>query len=348
MQPVEVQAMDAWGQVGMCCVPQDAWCIVEVPLGQQAMSFAPQGQNAFCTGYKMVAVEMPMMAPMAETSMAPMTEMIPAGIQNVCDKNYLPSGPLSIQGHVWSLATDHAGTRSVQQAFDEASCDDDRVTLAAELRTHVWEALKCSNANHVIQKCISTMRPGDSQWIIDELLQAGPGAASRAAKHRYGCRILQRLFEHCSPEQMHTISEDLLLDAVPLCSHLFAKYVMQHLLEFGTVNHIERLTWTLTEHAVSLASDGSGCAVIHKALESSSGSAQVFLVNALLQQPGLLADMACSRHGHLASKLALQLADTPHRLAAVSELVTQQDKLKFSRYGRVLFGFVQKSYMGGQ
>lgn len=336
MQPAGLQAMDAWGQVAMCCVPQQLGQgpIAEMPSTQQGMPFAQECMR------QMVLVEIPVVMVHPDTQ--------PLVHEQACVQNYLPSVPLSIRGNVWRFARDHMGTRSVQQAFDEATCDDDRVVLAAELRSHVWEALKCSNANHVIQKCISTMRPVDSQWIIDELLQSGVGAASRAAKHRYGCRILQRLFEHCSPEQMRTIAEDLLLDAVPLCSHIFAKYVMQHLLEFGTADHISRLTWTLTEHARSLGSDGSGCAVINKALENASGVSQVSLVNALLEEEGLVADMACSRHGHLAAKLALQLADLPHKLSAVSALAAQEEKLKSSRYGRVLMGFVQKSMISIQ
>jgi len=234
----------------------------------------------------------------------------------------------------------------VQQAFDDATCDDHRVLLASELHTHVWESLKCSYANHVIQKCISTLRPIDSQFIIDELLQAGPGSVAKAAKNRYGCRILQRLFEHCSPGQLNQIADHLLIDAVSLCGHTFAKYVMQHLLEFGTSNDISRLTDILAMHAGALAADGSGCAVIGKALEQASGPSQACLVQKLLLDPGLLADMACSRHGHLAAKLALQLADPPHKWVAVNRLSDQQEKLKASRYGRVLFSFMQKVMIG--
>jgi pumilio RNA-binding family len=257
-------------------------------------------------------------------------------------QNYLPQGPMSVRGAVWELSKDPSGCRAVQQAFDEAKCDADRVTLASELHTHVWEALKCANANYVLQKCISTMRPVDSQFIINELQLAGAGGAARAARHRFGCRVLQRLFEHCPPNQLHEIAEDVLLDAVPLCNHIFAKYVMQHLLEHGTEDQINRLTDILAANARTLGEDGSGSAVIGKALEHACPSSQAALVRALLEQPGLLADMACSRHGHLAAKRALQLAEAPHKWAALNELVRQQDKLKASRYGRVLNCFVQK------
>jgi hypothetical protein len=319
MQPALCQPLDLWGQTtawnncAYTCFPQPA-------IGQMAI------------------VEMQLVR----------AEVVPMPVEQDGVQNYLANGPMSVQGAVWTLSKDPAGCRAVQQAFDEAECDADRIVLASELHTHVCDALKCANANYVLQKCISTMRPADSQFIISELQQAGPGAVARAARHRYGCRVLQRLFEHCSPNQLHEIAEDLLQHAVPLCSHIFAKYVMQHLLEHGTEDQINRLTDILASNARMMGEDGSGSAVIGKALEHASPSSQAALVRALLEQPGLLADMACSRHGHLAAKLALQLAEAPHKWAALNELVGQHDKLKASRYGRVLNVFVQKCLEGQQ
>jgi len=295
---------------------------------------------------KMFMVALPVNQPMAQ--MVPVVmphmqlEMAPElhGVRDFLEAR--PSAPLSIHGNVWRLARDPAGTRAVQQAFHDATSNDHRVDLALELHTHVWEALKCPQANHVIQKCISTLPAIDSQFIIDELLRVGHGSIAKAAKHRYGCRILQRLFEHCSSAQLSTIRHDLLIDAVSLCGHNFAKYVMQHLLEFGTSSDISRLTDILATNVSTLAADGSGCAVLDSALKHSSGPSQACLVQELLSDPGLFADMACSRHGQLAAKFALELADPPHKWVAMNRLSDQKEKLQNSRYGRVLFSCMQK------
>merc|ERR1719326_2532951 len=84
-----------------------------------------------------------------------------------------------LQGCIWRLSTDGQGCRLVQEVLTDAACDDERIVVASELHTHVWEALRCPNANHVLQKCIDTMRPADSQFIIDEILEGGPGAILR-------------------------------------------------------------------------------------------------------------------------------------------------------------------------
>merc|ERR1719247_1621296 len=97
---------------------------------------------------------------------------------------------VQIAGNVWHLAREKEGCRLVQEALENATGDADRVALASEMRGRVWEALRCPNANFVLQKCIGVLRPQASQFIIDELRDKG---SSKAARHRFGCRVLQRL-----------------------------------------------------------------------------------------------------------------------------------------------------------
>lgn len=250
--------------------------------------------------------------------------------------------PRRMLGRVWKLARDPEGCRALQEAFEDCDSDDTRAALAWELRTHVWEALKSPNANHVIQKCISTIRPLDLQFIVDELMQAGSGAVCKAARHRYGCRVLQRLLEHCLPEQKNRLAEQLLTEAVTLSTHLFGNYVMQHLLEHGSDAHISSLTQVLTANASVVCRDPHGSAVLEKCFAHASPTAQAALANALVMDPEQLAVMGCSRHGNRAAKEALVAAEQQFRDLAMTALVSQRDKLRASRYGRVLATFAEK------
>merc|ERR1719436_1102020 len=53
-----------------------------------------------------------------------------------------------LRGRVWELSQDAAGCREIQRAFDSAATEVDREMLAAELRGHVYEALRCPHANY--------------------------------------------------------------------------------------------------------------------------------------------------------------------------------------------------------
>jgi len=274
------------------------------------------------------------------------------GSQPVAEKHIEDNLPLQLEsptallGQVWKLAKDPKACRLVQQAFEDADCDDTRAALASELRTHVWEALKSPNANHVLQKCISTIRPLDLQFIVDELMQAGKGAVCKAARHRYGCRVVQRLLEHCPTEQKNRLVEELLTETVTLCTHIFGNYVMQHILEHGTDVHILSLTQILTEHASTVCSDPHGSAVLEKCFSHASPTAQVALANALVMEPDKLATMGCTRHGNRAAKQALAVADLQHRSNALMALIEQKEMLRVSRYGRVLATFAEKCMQG--
>jgi hypothetical protein len=248
------------------------------------------------------------------------------------------SHPAPLQGQVWTLAKDQKGCGIVQQALEDSPTDAARLALASELHAHVWEALNSPHANHVIQKCIKTMRPHDFQFIIDELMQAGPGAASKAAQHQYGCRILQRLFEFSSADQLQPLVEDLLENSGLLCKDMYASFVLQHLLEHGHERQISKLMSLLTEGASSIALDPYGVSVLEKAFYHACEEDREALANALVAQPTLLLQMSSWRHGHHAAKLALQAIAPQQRQPAIQFLQERKQKLQGSRYGKKTIG----------
>jgi len=247
---------------------------------------------------------------------------------------------IGIPGNVWKLAKTSSGSRRVQDALDAAD-DIKRMEIADEMKTHVREAYRCPHANHVIQKCITTMPPVHTGFILVELNE-GPGCAVKVARHKFGCRVLQRLFEHCSPEQVQWIVEELLLEAVELSKHAYANFVLQHVLEHATDEHKTELVALLTLQVATVAEESNGSAVLQKAMEHANDEAKVKLSHALISQPDLLAKMACSRHGHLTAKKALEVAEEAQRNEALFALRTHEDTLKSSRYGRVLFRYLEE------
>lgn len=240
-----------------------------------------------------------------------------------------------IIGRVWDLARDQRGTRQVQRALETATNDDERAIVAAELRGHVWEAARCPHANHVIQKCIAVMRPQASKFIIDEFTSRndGPGP-SQVARHRYGCRILERLIEHCPGDQLQELMEGLVQEAVNLSKHPYGNFVMQHLLEHGQEAQRHLIATQLQQQAFSVASDSFARAVVSKALLYADAHDKVVLARAILQEPGLIASMARTRHGHTGAKLMLVILQGPDCEEAHRQLSEDVAALRSSRYGR--------------
>ena len=51
--------------------------------------------------------------------------------------------------------------------------------------------------------------------------------------HPYGCRVIQRVLEHCTPEQITQILEELFSQTERLVQDQYGNYVIQHVLEHG-------------------------------------------------------------------------------------------------------------------
>ena len=51
--------------------------------------------------------------------------------------------------------------------------------------------------------------------------------------HPYGCRVIQRILEHCNPEQTGPILEELHSNTEQLLQDQYGNYVIQHVLERG-------------------------------------------------------------------------------------------------------------------
>ena len=53
------------------------------------------------------------------------------------------------------------------------------------------------------------------------------------SSHPYGCRVIQRILEHCNPEQTGPILDELHANTEQLLQDQYGNYVIQHVLEHG-------------------------------------------------------------------------------------------------------------------
>jgi hypothetical protein len=185
------------------------------------------------------------------------------------------------------------------------------------------------------------------QFIIDDLLRAG--RVGQAARHKYGCRVLQRILEHCRANQVKPIIDELLADAMMLSKHPYASYVMQHIFEQGTDEHQNRLMEVLVANAVTLAADGWACGVVEKALSYGDLEGCLKLASNILQDHGLIVRMARGRRGHLAVKMILDLFEegSPEWEGVRAQLRAEEAALRKARYGRSVVGLLAKEGSSG-
>lgn len=238
-----------------------------------------------------------------------------------------------LDGHIWFLSTTVQGCRVVQSALEDAD-NAMSIAIASELRGHVWDAVRCQHANHVLQKCISKLTPQGCQFIVDEL-RRDAGSAKYLAKHRYGCRVFERLLEHCSTAQLQSIVNDAIEASVALCKHPFGNYVMQHIFEHGSCDQRCSLAAALVEQMPRIAVARHAPAVLCKALLYCGSKERASLARALLLEPVQLARLAKEKSGHAAVEHLLRDAGGEEH-AVRDALAEHVSDLQVSRYGRTV------------
>lgn len=211
-----------------------------------------------------------------------------------------------LRGKVWLSSRSAQGSRDVQAVLETAA-DAEVEELALELRGHVLEATRCRHANHVLQKCIGPRAPRATRAIAQELMGQGTTETLQVAKHRYGCRIVQRILEFGDPAVTGELSEILIGGAKDLCTHAFGNYVMQQLLVHGSEHHSHELVKLLRIDAAELCASFHAPAVIAEALRVEGRQDVVELALALAEKPDLLSRMARSEHGLSAAQRAMHI-----------------------------------------
>merc|ERR1712232_475772 len=143
---------------------------------------------------------------------------------------------------------------------------------------NIREMSRGSHSNYVVQKCIDVLTPPEMQFVIDEL----QGCAVVTARHRFGCRIIQRLIEHCPSKQTEDLVDEVMTDGTRLLRHPFANFVMQHILTYGEQRHRSEIMGLLMVAAGDLAKHRIACHVLQHALTHSEAPEREILSRAVL------------------------------------------------------------------
>jgi len=179
---------------------------------------------------------------------------------------------------VLALSLDQAGCRVVQTALEMADLQRAE-DLVEGLHGHVCEAVISPHGNYVIQKLIEVMPTAQAYFVTLEL--TGKGAAF--ARHRYGCRIMCRLLEH-SAHETHTMAlvDEVVAEAVSLSRHAFGHHVIQSIFEHGTPEQLHKVVEALRSDLPRNAQNRNVTYVIEKALSYCAEEDRETLINDLL------------------------------------------------------------------
>eukprot|EP00746_Dinoflagellata_sp_MGD_P166335 gnl/MRDRNA2_/MRDRNA2_96152_c0_seq1.p1 gnl/MRDRNA2_/MRDRNA2_96152_c0~~gnl/MRDRNA2_/MRDRNA2_96152_c0_seq1.p1 ORF type:complete len:476 (+),score=71.26 gnl/MRDRNA2_/MRDRNA2_96152_c0_seq1:83-1510(+) len=200
-----------------------------------------------------------------------------------------------MQPVVLDLALSANGTHVIQKAL-ELTGGETQIVLSHCLHGHVRRLLDSHHGNHVLQKSIVVMPPHALQFIFHELSFFRGGWAGVSC-HRFGCRVVERLLEHCDAALTAPIVEAVVADIDSLSTHPFANYVIQHILEYVPA-HRSQVVHALIQLGVpQLAQHRVASNIIERAFDHCDIENQQAMAEAILLTPGAVVNMSFSRYG---------------------------------------------------
>jgi pumilio RNA-binding family len=242
------------------------------------------------------------------------------------------------------LSLSKSGCRLIQKAL-EVTGGSDRDLIIAELKDHVCELYASPNGNYVLSRAIEVLPASKIGWVISAIL----GQGLVVAKHKFGCRVICRLIEHCAganEEQIASLLDEILADAPTLARHTYGNFVMQTVFEHTSSIRRKAILQKLLPEFSGLAMHRTGSLVAQRALTYCDAEDQDHALLAFLSAEGetSLTEVACShygafvieqvsglRHSRYAQEIKQVLANNLHRLATSqhSQGTTQQVAIAF-------------------
>lgn len=140
---------------------------------------------------------------------------------------------------------------------------DQQASLVKEIEPDVLKCVKDQNGNHVIQKAIERVPLEHIQFVFDAFV----GQVYTLATHPYGCRVIQRMLEHCGEMAQSSLLRELHACGAALIQDQYGNYVTQHVIEHGKDEDRARIISLVTEQLVHYSKHKFASNVVEKSIQ---------------------------------------------------------------------------------
>lgn len=236
------------------------------------------------------------------------------------------------------------GCRVVQKAL-EVFDPERRLAIASILEPHTLRCVADQHANHVIQMCLQCVQPTDG---IRGMAEGICKNALHLARHPYGCRLVQRVLQHCTLEEIHSqVATALVGEIEDLSMHEYGNYVIQHLVVGGPEDARQAVYAHVIPLAASLGRHKYASNLMEKCLDCGTEEQRAAIVANLLEgggpgAGGAVHSLARDQYGNYVLQKALEVASAEDKEALLAALRPHVDNLRKSTFGKHIAATVNK------
>lgn len=256
----------------------------------------------------------------------------------------------AIKGNVMNLALQMYGCRVIQKALESIE-PDQQMEILKEMEGQVLKCVKDQNGNHVVQKVIERVQPPSRlQFIIDAFVQPGDNTTvCNLSTHPYGCRVIQRVLEHCTEEQKRPVLDQLHMHIKTLVVDQYGNYVIQHVIEHGSMEDRDRIVQQIKGDVLRFAQHKFASNVIEKCLTCGAPHHKNALITEVCGNPNdtastpLLMMMKDQFANYVVQKM-LDVADSAHRKKMMLAIKPHIPALRKYNYGKHIITKLEKYF----
>lgn len=213
-----------------------------------------------------------------------------------------------IAGQAVQLALQMYGCRVIQKALEYVNTQR-LVTLVAEFEgAQVLRCVHDQNGNHVIQKCIEVVCRVAKEATLDVadylnsriqfIILSFQGRVRELSMHPYGCRVVQRILEHCTNAQKANLLEELRLCCIELVQDQYGNYVIQHVMQHGWETDRAILVKEVQEHLLEFSQHKFASNVVEKCLQYANKKDRDEMIWTIIKVTFDLAQPVDAKTGH--------------------------------------------------
>ncbi|CAN6245601.1 unnamed protein product [Urochloa humidicola] len=252
-----------------------------------------------------------------------------------------------LKNYVLQLSLQMYGCRVIQKALEVVEVEQ-QTQMALELDGSIMRCVRDQNGNHVIQKCIECIPQERIRFIISAFY----GHVVDLSMHPYGCRVIQRVLEHCDDEStQNAMMEEIMQSVVTLTGDQYGNYVIQHVLQHGKPEERSTIITQLAGQIVKMSQQKFASNVVEKCLTFGSPEQRQILIDEMLgttDENVPLQAMMKDQFGNYVVQKVLEICDDQNRELILSRIKVHLNALKRYTYGKHIVARVEKLIAAGE
>lgn len=236
------------------------------------------------------------------------------------------------------------GCRVVQKVIDVVDLER-KISIVGELKNSVLRCISDQNGNHVIQKCIECVPEDHIPFVIEDILQK----IYPLCTHQYGCRVIQRVLEHChNPATQSAVMDEIVERAFDLTEDKFGNYVVQHVLEHGRPEERSSIIQKLSGQVVNLSQQKYASNVVEKCLSFGTPDEREGLIREIVSSGQTFQGLMKDQFGNYVVQRILQTCDDKFLVVILSSIKMHLNELKNYTFGKHIVARVEKLIITGE